>query len=171
MDIEKLVADLQDYADGLGAAPIIVHDRAELYGLLARAAAALRSAQVQQVGGLPERDPSKPNSEQGLYRKFDVRRTDGSDAPGGKHHGCEYFVLDVQHDPHALPAITAYANSVERSHPHLAKDLRDSGWAAHPSACELGAVRPNCERLTDIRHCQACGCDFTTLAQAPKEPK
>lgn len=46
MDIEKLVEDLQDYADGLGAAPIIVHDRDELSGLLVRAATALHSAQV-----------------------------------------------------------------------------------------------------------------------------
>ena len=41
MDIEKLVEDLHDYADGLGAAHIIMHDRDELSGLLVRAAAAL----------------------------------------------------------------------------------------------------------------------------------
>lgn len=34
----------------------------------------------------------------GLYGKFAVQRMDGSDQPGGKHHGCEYFVLDLSHD-------------------------------------------------------------------------
>ena len=51
MDIEKLAEQLQDYADGLGVAPIIVHDRDELVGLLDMGAAALRSAQVQQENG------------------------------------------------------------------------------------------------------------------------
>ena len=42
----------------------------------------------------------------GLYRKFRIERVDGSDAPGGKHDGCQYFVLDLDHDPHALPALS-----------------------------------------------------------------
>lgn len=73
---------------------------------------------------LPEKDPTKPNSAQGLFRKFDVRRTDGSDAPGGKHDGCDYFVLDVTHDKHAKPALAAYAAAVEATHPQLAADMR-----------------------------------------------
>lgn len=47
----------------------------------------------------------------GLYGKFIVQRTDGSDQHGGKHHGCEYFVLDLSHDKHAYMALRAYANS------------------------------------------------------------
>ena len=74
---------------------------------------------------LPERDPAKTNTQQGLYRKFDVKRTDGSDQPGGKHEGCEYFVLDVTHDPHAKVALTAYAEAVKGTHPELAADLHD----------------------------------------------
>lgn len=74
---------------------------------------------------LPERDTTKPAEQQGLLRKFDVRRTDGSDKPGGKHYGCEYFVLDVNHDPHAKPALAAYAKAVEATHPTLADDMRD----------------------------------------------
>lgn len=62
--------------------------------------------------------------EKGLYRKFDVRRVDGTDAPGQKHHGCRYYVLDLDHDPHALPALRAYAESCERGYPALAFDLR-----------------------------------------------
>lgn len=81
---------------------------------------------------VPERDPAKTNAQQGVYRKFDVRRTDGSSEPGGKHHGCEYFVLDVTHDPHARAALAAYAAAVEATHPTLAADMRDRyGLAAH----------------------------------------
>lgn len=72
-----------------------------------------------------DRDQNKPNTEQGLYRKFDVRRTDGSDQPGGKHEGCEYFVLDLTHDPHAKAAAAVYADSVEATHPMLAADMRE----------------------------------------------
>ena len=59
----------------------------------------------------------------GLYRKFRIERVDGSDAPGGKHDGCQYFVLDLDHDPHALPALSAYAESCRGDYPMLAEDL------------------------------------------------
>lgn len=73
---------------------------------------------------LPERHPLKANADQGLFRKFNVARTDGTDAPGGKHHGCEYFVLDLTHDPHAVAAVLAYADACAPTHPFLAADLR-----------------------------------------------
>ena len=73
---------------------------------------------------LPERDASTPAEQQGLFRKFDVRRTDGSSKPGGKHEGCEYFVLDVDHDPLARVALQAYADSCDATHPQLSQDLR-----------------------------------------------
>ena len=60
----------------------------------------------------------------GLYEKFMVERRDGSSDPGGKHHDCEYYVLDLDHDPHAAPALEAYAASCEREYPALAADLR-----------------------------------------------
>ena len=60
----------------------------------------------------------------GLHEKFIVTRTDGSSEPGGKHEECSYFVLDLDHDPHAIPALAAYAESCEASHPMLARDLR-----------------------------------------------
>ena len=47
----------------------------------------------------------------GLYGKFIVQRADGSDQHGGKHHGCEYFVLDLSHDKHAYMALRAYTGS------------------------------------------------------------
>ena len=60
----------------------------------------------------------------GLYEKFHVERTDGRSAPGEKHDGCEYFVLDLDHDPHALPALIAYEKSCRADFPGLAADLR-----------------------------------------------
>lgn len=85
---------------------------------------------------LPERDTSKPAEQQGLFRKFDVRRTDGSDKPGGKHYGCEYFVLDVAHDKHAKAALAAYAAAVEETNPHLAQDMRDRYELSTPAQPE-----------------------------------
>lgn len=60
----------------------------------------------------------------GLYGKFIVFRTDGTDAPGEKHDGCTYFVLDLQHDKHMPPALRAYADSCEQDYPVLARQLR-----------------------------------------------
>lgn len=61
----------------------------------------------------------------GLYNKFIVERTDGTSEAGGKHEGCEYFVLDMNHDPFARAAIAAYADACEADHPLLAQDLRN----------------------------------------------
>ncbi len=88
-------------------------------------------AQPPVSQALPERDPAKSADQQGLFRKFEVHRTDGSDLAGGKHHGCRYFVLDVDHDPHAKAALTAYAAACESTHPALARDLREK-WGAGP---------------------------------------
>lgn len=66
-------------------------------------------------------DPKDENT--GLYGKFQVRRVDGRDAPGQKHADCEYFVLDLTHDRHAIPAIRAYAESCRHRFPALASDL------------------------------------------------
>jgi hypothetical protein len=59
----------------------------------------------------------------GLYNKFNVTRTDGSSEPGGKHNGCEYFVLDLTHDPFAVDALRAYAVACQHEYPLLADDL------------------------------------------------
>lgn len=63
----------------------------------------------------------------GLYHKFTIKRTDGQSAPGRKHDGCQYFVLDVTHDVHAIPALLAYAKSCRKEYPLLARDL--VSWA------------------------------------------
>lgn len=74
---------------------------------------------------LPDRDPNKTAEEQGLFNKFQVFRTDGSHNFGKKHYGCNYFVLDTDHDPFAIPALMAYADACESTHPQLAADIRD----------------------------------------------
>ncbi len=63
------------------------------------------------------------DNDRGLYPKFDVKRADGSSEEGRKHEYCEYFVLDLDHDPYAVPALTAYARACMISHPKLAQDL------------------------------------------------
>lgn len=49
----------------------------------------------------------------GLYPKFKVTRTDGQSELGKKHHNCNYFVLDLDHDPLAIPAMIMYANEAQ----------------------------------------------------------
>ena len=59
----------------------------------------------------------------GLYRKFNVTRTDGQSGVGKKHDGCYYFVLDCTHDKFAEAALRAYANACKTEYPLLAADL------------------------------------------------
>ena len=66
---------------------------------------------------------SEENKARGLYQKFHVERTDGKSYRGEKHYGCEYFVLDLDCDPHAIAAIRAYAESCREEYPQLSIDL------------------------------------------------
>ena len=61
---------------------------------------------------------------QGLVEKFFVERLDGSSKPGKRHHGCEYFVLDLAHDVYAPAALRAYADACSDAYPLLAADIR-----------------------------------------------
>jgi hypothetical protein len=78
----------------------------------------------------------------GWFHKFNVSRVDGSDEPGKKHHGCEYFVLDLRHDRHAPAALYAYANSCEQDgYRLLAKDIRSkAGLAVQKHSGFVGGV-------------------------------
>lgn len=62
-----------------------------------------------------------PDEQRGLYRKYSVIRLGGTP---GKHIGCEYFVLDLEHDEFAVAALRAYANACRGIFPALAADLR-----------------------------------------------
>lgn len=81
------------------------------------------------------------NKNAGVFRKFIVKRTDGRDGPGQKHHGCAYFVLDLSHDRFAVAAIEAYANVCKTDYPSLSRDLK--AWVAYkrrgPAKCKCGA--------------------------------
>jgi hypothetical protein len=64
---------------------------------------------------------SDSDAQLGLYRKFNVTRHD----PTGKHEDCFYFVLDVDHDRMAIPALEAYIIAAEEhGYNSLASDLR-----------------------------------------------
>jgi hypothetical protein len=60
----------------------------------------------------------------GLINKYHVSRVDGRDVrPGDKHYRCQYFVLDLTHDPIARFAAHTYAGAVASIKPELAEDL------------------------------------------------
>ncbi len=73
----------------------------------------------------------------GVYRKYRVQRL-GDKAK--KHAQCEYYVLDLEHDRFAGPALSAYADACEATHPELARDLRyKAALIEHRIARELKA--------------------------------
>ena len=57
----------------------------------------------------------------GLFQKYKVERLDKSE----NHPDCQYFVLDMTHDKHAVWALAAYAGACRDTHPNLAKDLEE----------------------------------------------
>jgi hypothetical protein len=77
--------------------------------------------------------------DKGLYGKFHIgvnqhtgrgiviARNDLTDnVEGDKHFGCDYFLLDLTHDKHALAAIQAYAESCRKDgYELLADDLEE----------------------------------------------
>ncbi|MEH6434341.1 hypothetical protein [Massilia sp. DD77] len=92
--------------------------------------------QGQEPSGFPERDQSKRAEDQGIFRKFEVRRTDGSSEPGGKHENCRYFVLDLNHDHHARAAMRAYATSCRSTHPVLCDEIEAEFGSVFREAAE-----------------------------------
>ena len=61
----------------------------------------------------------------GIFGKFHVQRTDGTDQPGGRHEDCFYFVLDLTHDEAARSILPALADAYDANdRPTLAADLR-----------------------------------------------
>jgi hypothetical protein len=73
----------------------------------------------------------------GLYNKFEVKRTDGQSEPGQKHENCRYFVLDLDCDPYAIPAIQAYAEACDDEYPNLALDLQLNFGRQPPAAQDV----------------------------------
>ncbi len=73
--------------------------------------------------GPAEDDPDK---DRGVYEKFTIKRTDGSSEKDGKHHECNYFVLDLSHDPFCRPALKSYAMACKGEYPDLAHDIMEA---------------------------------------------
>ena len=83
------------------------------------------TAIVASIEAEPASVPARVDQKNtGLYRKFNVSRVDGRDAPGGDRHGAEYVVLDMTYDPNARAALTAYAAACAVEYPKLAADFR-----------------------------------------------
>lgn len=61
------------------------------------------------------------DKQRGLYAKY--KPIERADAPNPKHEGCEYFVLDLTHDPFAKDAALMYAFLCKDKYPKLANDL------------------------------------------------
>lgn len=64
---------------------------------------------------------SDPDKEKGLYKKFYVRRIDDA---LGKHEHCFKYVLDLEHDPFAIPALKSYIEACQEEYPLLATALK-----------------------------------------------
>jgi hypothetical protein len=112
--------------------------------------------ELGQPTDLPPRDMSVAAQLQGVFRKYHVRRVDGRDAPGGDRHGDEHFVLNLTRDPHAVPAIAAYARSCEGEFPQLAKDLTEGILARDGGALEtLHAMLDHGPLLSEDVPCKA----------------
>jgi hypothetical protein len=62
----------------------------------------------------------KTDEERGLYQKYRVERINDAE---GKHDDCFFFVLDVHHDPFAMPALLEYIKLCRGKYPLLANDL------------------------------------------------
>ncbi len=110
----------------------------------------------------PPRDQTKPQSAQGIYQKYNVSRTDGSDAPGAKHDGCSYFVIDRTHDQFAGAALQAYGLLCAEKYPVLSKELLDAYPVVTPgdlpSARELLSVCLEAvERHPTVNGCHVAG--------------
>lgn len=89
------------------------------------------------------------DTQRGLYRKYKVSRTDGSSRPGEQHDGCEYFVLDLEHDKHAKAALRAYAKSCRKEFPELAKDLLEMMKPTPDCGCR-SAGHEGCGRFFSV---------------------
>jgi len=85
----------------------------------------------------PEKPPIKPDSERGLYNKYEVIRLNDT---ARKHADCSYFVLDLVHDKFAPAALWAYSKACEVEFPRLAVDLaqmaRDFDTTSNPARTE-----------------------------------
>ena len=101
------------------------------------------------------------DSSRGLYGKYRIERIDGTTLPGGKHEHCQYFVLDLTHDKHALPALEAYALSCQDEYPLLAQDLM--ALARSNNGVQSDVARCECKFAVDVSDTTGEICPFCNL--------
>jgi len=117
------------------------------------------ASQAQQPA-FPPRYLTKPAEQQGMFSKFHVERVDGSSAKGGKHHGCRYWVLDLDHDKHAPAAMRGYAEDCKETHPVLSAEIfAEFGMQSQAQQTEsnlhwCGTCEQNVERGCGDSACQ-----------------
>lgn len=132
------------------------------------------ASQAQQPA-FPPRDLTKPAEQQGMFSKFHVERVDGSSAKGGKHHGCRYWVLDLDHDKHAPAAMRGYAEDCKETHPILSAEIfAEFGMQsqAHQTECQAArlqaAIEGECNGLAvDLQTAQRI-LNYVSLPPAPE---
>jgi hypothetical protein len=118
---------------------------------------------------------TRDDTKRGLYRKYFVQRlgdvrdvilvrrnrwgdpsTDRVDPPA-KHAGCRYYVLDLDHDTFAAPALRAYADACAAEFPALAADLRAMIAPSPPSAGAAREIHPATVRVLEDGRCTDTG--------------
>ena len=125
----------------------------------------LNEQMVQQAAQMAA-DAQLPDKERGLYPKYRLARTDGSTNKGQKHEKCQFFVLDITHDPHAIPAIFSYATSAKADgYDKLADDLYSQIQPYIKKLNEAAGAAPeladtDVKKMTDAELCTA----ITTFA-------
>lgn len=88
-----------------------------------------RAADFLKERSIEDFEGQLPNEKRGLYKRYSVKKLDD---PTGKHNRCFNFVLDLTHDPYAIPAIRAYADACRGKYPVLARDLDSFKSRPHP---------------------------------------
>lgn len=73
--------------------------------------------------GRDTKETAEDKKFEGLDDRYLVTRVDGRSEKGKKHHGCQYFVLDLTHDRYAMSAIEQYGMACMNEYPMLATDL------------------------------------------------
>lgn len=93
--------------------------------------------------------PVAPLPEEQFHKKYDVRRLDGRDLPGGDREGAVYLVLDLKYSEHAVAAAHAYARSLAAAGKlALAKDIH----AIADARGDRGALQQTEHNLRKLLH-------------------
>lgn len=106
-----------------------------------------------------------PDKKKGLYQKYQIKRLNDKE---GKHKNCLLYVLDLNHDKFAIPALKAYIEACEKEYPLLANDLIDNLFCIVKKDCPF----VHGQMCTDIHvPCNKFNCSRLIIVLPPKEKK